>query len=103
IAMTSLAPLIESFFTDRLYRQLRASPNTVCAYRDTFRLLLAFAQRRLAKAPSNLLLADIDAQFIGAFLAYLESERRSTPQTRNVRLSVIHSFFRYIALLEPAH
>ena len=68
--MTSLAPLLESFFTDRLYQQLRASPNTVSGYRDTFRLLLGFAQNRLGKAPSDLLLADLDASFVGAFLPH---------------------------------
>lgn len=101
--MISLAPLLESFFTDRLYQQLRASPNTVSGYRDSFRLLLGFAQSRLGKAPSDLLLADLDASFVGAFLTHLEVERHSKPQTRNVRLSAIHSFFEYVALLEPAH
>jgi site-specific recombinase XerD len=101
--MTSLAPLLESFFTDRLYRQLQASPNTVSTYRDSFRLLLGFAQSRLEKAPSDLLLADLDPAVIGAFLTYLEQERNCSPRTRNVRLGAIHSFFRYVALLEPAH
>ena len=101
--MTSLAPLLESFFTDRLYQQLRASPNTVSGYRDSFRLLLGFAQSHLGKAPSDLLLADIDASFVGAFLTHLEVERHNSPQTRNVSLAAIHSFFRYVALLEPAH
>ena len=41
--MTTLAPLLEAFFLDRLLRQLQASPNTIASYRDTFRLLLAFA------------------------------------------------------------
>lgn len=101
--MTSLAPLLESFFTDRLYRQLQVSPNTVSTYRDSFRLLLGFAQSRLKKAPSELLLADLDPAVIGAFLTYLEQERYCSPRTRNVRLGAIHSFFRYVALLEPAH
>ena len=101
--MTSIAPLLESFFTVRLYQQLRASPNTVSAYRDTFRLLLAFAQNHLRKAPSDLLLTDLDAPFIGIFLTQLEEQRHCSPRTRNVRLSAIHSLFRYVALLEPAH
>ncbi len=101
--MKSLAPLIESFFTDRLYRQLRASPNTVIAYRDTFRLLLVFAQSRLGKTPSDLLFDDLNAPFIGAFLTHLEEERHCSPRTRNSRLSAIHSFFRYAAFLEPAY
>jgi site-specific recombinase XerD len=101
--MTALAPLLEAFFLDRLLRQQRASPNTIAAYRDTFRLLLAFAEQRLLKAPSSLLLSDIDAPFVGSFLDYLESQRNNSVRTRNARLAAIHSFFRFIALTEPAH
>ncbi len=60
--MSSLAPILEAFFTDRLLTQQRASPHTVASYRDTFRLLLAFAQQRTGKAPSRLVLADLDAR-----------------------------------------
>ena len=101
--MTALAPLLEAFFLDRLLRQQRASPNTIAAYRDTFRLLLAFAEQRLGKAPSSLFLSDIDAPFVGSFLDYLESQRNNSVRTRNARLAAIHSFFRYTALTEPAH
>jgi len=101
--MTPLAPLLEAFFLDRLLRQLRASPNTIASYRDTFRLLLAFAEKRLLKAPSALLLSDIDAPFVGSFLDYLESRRKNSVRTRNLRLAAIHSFFRFIALREPAY
>ena len=69
--MTALAPLLEAFFMDRLCKQLQASPNTIAAYRDAFRLLLEFAQRRTKRTPSELLLDDLDARFIGAFLDYL--------------------------------
>ena len=70
--MTSLAPLLEAFFVERLQRQRRASSHTVMAYRDAFRLLLAFAETRTGKAPSDLLLADVDASLVGAFLDHLE-------------------------------
>src|SRR3546814_9820384 len=54
-----------------------SSPHTAASYRDTFRLLLRFAQRRLGKPPSHLDLADLDAPFIIAFLDDLErSEER---------------------------
>ena len=66
--MTDLAPILQGFFTDRLARQKKASPNTVAAYRDTCRLLLAFAQDKTGKAPSGLSLADLDITLIGAFL-----------------------------------
>jgi hypothetical protein len=59
--VTDLAPVLQGFFTDRLARQKKASPNTIAAYRDTCRLLLAFAQGRTGNAPSQLSLADLDA------------------------------------------
>ena len=100
---TSLPGLLEAFFTDRLMRERRASPNTIASYRDCFRLLLGFAQQRLKKAPSKLAIADLDAPFIGAFLQHLEEERGNSVRSRNARLAAIHSFFRYVALNEPAH
>jgi len=99
--MTALAPLLQAFFTDRLCKQRQASPNTVSAYRDSFRLLLGFAQPRLGKVPSDLLLEELDAPLIGDFLSYLESDRKNSVRTRNARLAAIHSFFRYIAPREP--
>jgi integrase/recombinase XerD len=101
--MTSLAPLLEAFFSERLLRQRRASAHTLAAYRDAFRLLLGFAENHLGKAPSSLLLADVDAPLVGAFLDHLEQERGNSIRTRNARLAAIHSFFRFAAIREPAH
>ena len=100
--MTSLAPLLQSFFTERLIAQRRVSPHTVSAYRDTFRLLLRFAQTVTGKPPSRLDLAHIDAELVAAFLDHLEHERANSVRTRNNRLVAIHSLFRYAALREPA-
>jgi integrase/recombinase XerD len=101
--VTSLAPLLETFFTERLLRQRQVSPHTIAAYRDAFRLLLGFAQKRLAKAPSDLLLTDLDASFVGAFLDHLEKDRANSARSRNARLAAIRSFFRFAATREPAH
>ncbi|CDX52788.1 hypothetical protein MPL3365_170092 [Mesorhizobium plurifarium] len=73
-AANHLAVLIERWFPDRLMRH-RVSSNTIASYRDTFRLLFAFAQTRLGKSPSQLTLRDLDAPFIGAFLEDLETRR----------------------------
>ena len=86
--------LLQRYFTDRLTTQRNASPNTIASQRDTFRLLLGFAQRSLHKSPSALAIEDFDAPFIGRFLDYLEKDRRNSPRSRNVRLAAIHSFFR---------
>ncbi len=101
--MTDLAPILQGFFTDRLARQKKASPNTVTAYRDTCRLLLSFAQDKTGKAPSRLSLADLDAALIGEFLHHLEDKRGNCTATRNARLAAIHSLFRYAAPRAPEH
>jgi site-specific recombinase XerD len=97
-----LSRLIERFFLDRLMNQVHASPRTVAAYRDTFRLILRFAHERLRKRPAELVLADIDASFIQAFLKHLEDDRRNTIRSRNARLAAIRSFMHFASFLEPA-
>lgn len=58
--MTSLAPTLEAYFTDRLIRQRRGSPHTIASYRDTFRLLLAYIHRTTGTPPSRLQITDLD-------------------------------------------
>jgi integrase/recombinase XerD len=101
--VSALAPTLEAWFTDRLIGQRHASPNTIAAYRDAWRLLLGFVQSNTAKQPSQLDIADIDAERIGGFLTHLEEERRNTVRTRNARLAAIRSFFHYAALRHPEH
>src|SRR6516164_8879855 len=98
----SFPSLLQCFFADHLLRQRQASPHTVAGYRDCFRLLLQFAKERLGQSPSQLRIEDLDAPFIGHFLDHLESTRKNCPRTRNARLGASHSFFRYVALEEPA-
>ena len=100
--MSSLAPTLEAFFTERLYRQLHASTHTIRAYRDTFRLLLNYAHQQTGKTPCQLDLADLDAPLIAGFLDHLEHDRRNTIRTRNARLAAIRSMFRYASYREPA-
>ena len=98
-----LPSLLQSFFTDRLLHQRRASPHTIAGYRDCFRLLLRFAKERLGKTPSKILIEDLDAPFMGLFFEHLESVRKKSARTRNARLGAIHSFFQYVAFEEPAY
>jgi site-specific recombinase XerD len=101
--MTALAPTLQAFFTERLQGQRRASPNTITAYRDTMRLLLAFAEQQIGKTASQLDVDDLGAELIGAFLDHLEHERANTTATRNARLAAIRSLFNYAALRHPEH
>jgi len=95
--------LLQAFFSDRLLCQRHVSPHTIAAYRDTFRLLLVYAQEQLGKAPSVLRLEDLDATLIGHFLQHLEQQRGNRARSRNLRLAAIHSFFRYAAFEAPEH
>jgi integrase/recombinase XerD len=101
--VTALAPTLQAFFTDRLARQRQASPHTIAAYRDTWRLLLGYAAAQAGRQPSELDLADLDAPLIGKFLDHLERERGNGIRTRNARLAAVHSLFRYAALRHPEH
>src|SRR6266478_6169591 len=102
-AAISLPPLLERFFTQRLMQERRVSPHTIASYRDTFRLFLKFSLQRLQKAPSTLRFEDIDAPLVCAFLDHLEKQRRLSVRSRNLRLTAIHSFFRYAAFELPTH
>ena len=99
----SFAPLLERFFTQRLMQQRQASPHTISSYRDTFRQFLKFVQQRLHKPPSRLSFEEIDAPLIVAFLDDLEKRQGVGVRSRNLRLTAIHSLFRYAAFEAPVH
>ena len=101
--MTAAAPILETWFTERLARQRGASPNTIAAYRDTIKMFVVFAAERARTRPSNLDLADMDAATVGAFLDHLEADRGNTISTRNARLAAIHSLFHWAAIGHPEH
>lgn len=100
---TSFAALLERFFTQRLMQQCQASRHTISSYRDTFRQFLKFAEKKIHKPPSRLSFEQVDAPLIVAFLDDLEKHRGLSIRSRNLRLTAIHSFFRYAAFEEPAH
>lgn len=101
--MSALAPTLQMFFSERLINEKGASPHTIAAYRDTFRLLLGFAEQHTGKPPSKLQIENLDAPLIAAFLDHLEHDRANSPRTRNARLAAIHSMFRFAALQHPEH
>ena len=103
ITPASFAPLLQRFFTQRLMQQRRASPHTISSYRDTFRQFLKFVQQRLHKPPSRLNFEEIDAPLVVAFLDDMEKRQSVSIRSRNLRLTAIHSFFRYAAFEAPDH
>ncbi|MEO7699612.1 MAG: site-specific integrase [Opitutus sp.] len=98
---SNFAPLCQSFFAKRLIAQRQASPHTVAAYAQTFRLLVKHAQKRLGTPPSSLTLAQLDAPFLASFLDQLETGRRNGARSRNARLAALRTFYHYAALEVP--
>ena len=101
--MTALAPTVQSFFTGYLIGQRGASPHTIASYRDTLRLMFGYIYEQTGIRPSDLDVADLDAEMVTGFLAALEQTRHNATQTRNLRLAAIHSLFRHAALQHPEH
>jgi integrase/recombinase XerD len=99
---TAFATLLQRFFSDRLCTQMEASHHTIAGYRDTFRLLIRFASARCGKPPTKLGIEDLDADLIGDFLVHVETARGNGARSRNTRLAAIRSFFRYVAMSDPA-
>ena len=98
---THFAKLVQEFFLDRLIRQRNSSPQTVAAYRDCFRLLFESTQEHRNKPTERLVLADLDAPLVLAFLDHLEKVRKNSVRSRNARLAAIRSFLCFAALKDP--
>ena len=100
--MTPIAPHIEAFLHENLSHHRGASQHTCDSYGYSFQLLFEFAAARLGVTPSSLALEQLDSGLVSAFLEYLEDTRRNAPETRNVRLAAIKSFFRFLEYRQPA-
>jgi integrase/recombinase XerD len=94
--------LLQDFFRRRLVAECGASAHTIASYRDTFELLLRYAEKHSGRTPSALNLEDLDAPVVLSFLDHLETERSCCPRTRNLRLTAIRSFMRYASVRDPA-
>ena len=101
-AHPSRAPLLESFFRNRLAKQRNASPSTITSYRDALRMLILFATEQTGRKPCALAVEDLDRDLVLAFLDEIEKKRKNTIQTRNARLTAIRSFFHHVAANDPA-
>jgi site-specific recombinase XerD len=99
---STLALALHGFFIDYLPRQRALSPHTLQSYRDSLKLLLQFAAGTKGD-PSQITVAQLSFERITAFLQSLETGRHNHVSTRNVRLSAIHSFFRYLGGQCPEH
>jgi site-specific recombinase XerD len=99
----SIAAPVQSFFEQHLVAQRGLSGHTVLAYRDTMKLFLQFVSEQRHKSCTDLTTEDVSAKLVAQFLDHLERVRKNGIRTRNVRLAAIHSFFRYLATIDPRH
>lgn len=97
ILAPSFSKLVQGFFAEYLMQQRALSPRTVAAYRDTFRLLLRFAEQTTGKSPTSLQLTDLNANLVLAFLDHIEQVRNNSVRSRNARLAAVRSFLKYAA------
>lgn len=93
----TFASLVQEFFTDYMVQQRALSPCTVASYRDTFVLLLRFAEAHAGKQPNSMRMTDITAKFLVSFLDHLEGERHNSTRSRNIRLAAVRSFLKFAA------
>lgn len=95
--------LVQEFFLERLMTQRNASPATVSAYRDTFRLLLRYLSDTQGCPAASIAMDMLNADAILAFLDELEVRRHNSVKTRNHRLAAIHSFMDYVGFQAPEY
>ena len=97
----NIATPIQKFFEHYMTAERGLSTHTIFSYRDTVKLLLKFTGEQHKKSCVNLSVEDISSDIVRKFLNHLEKTRLNTARTRNARLAAIHSFFRYLASLDP--
>jgi site-specific recombinase XerD len=99
--MTPLAPLVTTFFRNHLAVEKGVSKNTIASYSYAFKFLCRYVSDQLGKSPSALALEDLDARKIRAYLEHLERDCSNNPRTRNLRLTAIRSFMKYVEYEVP--
>ena len=100
---TDFAHCVFSYLTMYLPGQAGLSENTIMAYRDTFKLLLQYAENVKGIKPERFSLLNFNAQFVKDFLDWLEQERGCCVATRNQRLAAIRAFARYARTQYPEY
>lgn len=101
--LPTFATLVQEFFGPYMLQQRALSPRTVASYRDTFVLLLKYAEETCSLPAHSFKLTDLNAQFLANFLEYLETQRNNSIRSRNVRLAAIRSFLKFSARRDPAN
>jgi integrase/recombinase XerD len=100
---TSLGHWVRRFLLEYAGSERNLSPNTRASYRDMLVQLLPFVATSTGSAVDKLVVTDLSALVVRAFLAHLEKKRRCSTATRNQRLGSIHALARFIGMNSPEH
>ena len=101
--VTSIQTLIQNFFLERLIQQRGVTSRTIESYRDTFKIYIKYLQEMFNISVENIDISDFINDIVLLFLKYLEENRNNKPITLNNRLSVIHTFMKYVAEQAPEY
>jgi len=93
---------LTAFFTQYLELQRGLSQNTIASYSDAFLLLFAYMNEKRNLRPDKITFAHITKECVVDYCQWLETVRNASVKTRNLRLTAIHSFFRYVGMREPS-
>lgn len=98
-----LAPWVRRFLLEHLVAERNLARNTQVSYRDSLAQLLPFVASALRRDVDRLLVEDVSADRIRAFLTHIEQGRACSVLTRNQRLAALHSLARFIGARSPEH
>jgi site-specific recombinase XerD len=101
--VNTLAAALQQYFTSYARAQRDLSPNTIAAYRDTWRLLITHLAGTLNLPASKIDFPALDAGHVTAFLDHLEQARGNSASTRNARLTAIRAVLSHAQPRYPEH
>lgn len=92
---------VKLFLKDYLIDECNYSKETAKSYAEVLYIFIDFINEVYNIKPYKIEIEKIDKKIILEFLNYLEINRKNTERTRNHRLAVLKSFFKYVGSNEP--
>ena len=87
--------LLNDFIEEYMPVAAGLSKNTIRLYKTSFRLLMIFFYETRDMDAERITFRDLDYKTIQSFLDWLETERKCSVATRNIRLAALSSFASY--------
>jgi integrase/recombinase XerD len=100
IKPTDFAYHLSRYFKNYMPATLGLREKSIASYQTAFFVFLRFMKEEKTVTPDKMVLENFSVELLMEFLDYLECIGNSV-STRNHRLTVLRSFFKYIQLVEP--